>query len=445
MGFQILIIEDDQLLASYLADIVSSYHRPFIAHSLEKAQETLKNIKPDLVFTDLNLSPDIAYEGLQVVELCKDMDIPSVVLTSHAEDEVIREAFIKGCSHYVVKDEFEEEVEKIIKMTLGDPSEKFLNQNLKTSSEDFHTQVKHMLERSSNRDLPILLTGETGVGKTHLAQLIHRYHNETAPFVAKNLTELSSTVIESELFGHKKGAFTGALEDRKGLIEMAAGGTLFLDEIGALPLALQQKLLKVIEEKSFTPVGSNKEMKVDFRLITATCENLQEKIANGEFRVDFYFRIKGIEMTIPTLSQRIEDIDMVIKEFNQNQSRKVFLTDDALTTLKEHSWPGNFRELYGVLKSIYSGPKSMIDADEIGRFLCAPNKNEKDLSEYLTPKISSDILAHGLPEAIKKIEAEMFKKIVSLNGMKPNKICETLQISKSVFYRLQSQWESTHG
>ncbi len=444
MGFQILIVEDDQLLASYLSNIVGKYHRPFVAHTLENAQNILKNIKPDLVFTDLNLSDEHSYEGLEVVSLCKEMAIPSVVLTSHGENEIIREAFVRGCSHYLVKDEFEDEVERIIKTTLGDPSEKFLKDHLKTISTEFHTQVKHLLERSANRELPLLLTGETGVGKTHLASLIHKYNDPSAPFIAKNLTELSSTVIESELFGHKKGAFTGATEDRKGWIEMAQGGTLFLDEIGALPLSIQQKLLKVIEEKSLTPVGASSPIDVDFRLITATCEDLEKKIENGEFRVDFYFRIKGIEMTIPPLRERIGDIDSILSEFNLNQSRKIFLTDEAMTVLREHSWPGNFRELHTVAKNIYSGSKSMIDVPDITPLLYSKPKESTE-QDYLSPKISSDILDQGLPEAIKKIESEIFKKIVALHGMKPNKICETLKISKSVFYRLQSQWEATHG
>lgn len=444
MGFQILIVEDDQLLASYLSEIVGKHHRPFVAHTLKDAQNILKNVKPDLVFTDLNLSDREPHEGLYIVEECKKMGVPSIVLTSHAEEEIIAKAFQKGCSHYLIKDEFEAQVERIIKTTLGDPSEKFLKENLTTTSKDFHSQVRHLLERAENQELPILLTGETGVGKTHLARLIHDYHNENAPFVAKNLTELSTTVIESELFGHKKGAFTGATEDRKGLIELADGGTLFLDEIGALPLAIQQKILKVIEEKSFTPVGSNKEITVDFRLITATCDDLQEKIENGEFRVDFYFRLKGAELTIPPLRARIRDLDTVIASSNAKCSRKLFFTDEALSELREHHWPGNFRELHAVLKNLHSGTQSRIDADLISELLHTKDDQTSE-NGYLGPKLSSDILSEGLPEAIKKIEGEIFRKVIALYGMKPNKICETLKISKSVFYRLQSQWEAQHG
>ena len=413
MGFQILIIEDDQLLAKYLKDIVSKHHRTFVCHDLESAKNAISNINPDLVFTDLNLSNDVPLEGLSIVKICKSQNIPSVVLTSHGEDEVIREAFIRGCSHYLVKDEFENEVERIIKNTLGDPSEKYISDHLKTNSSEFKSQVKFLLERSSNRSLPLLLTGETGVGKTHLAQLIHKYEDSKKPFISKNLTELSETVVESELFGHKKGAFTGATEDRKGWIEQANGGTLFLDEIGALSLNTQQKLLKVLEEKKITPVGSTETINVDFRLITATCENLQEKIENGEFRVDFYFRIKGAELTIPPLRRRIEDLESFISEENKKQKRKIFFTDDAIKGLKEYSWPGNFRELKSILNSIYSGNESLIGMDQV-RPLLRIGKTEVENQELLTPKLNNDILTNGLPDAIKRLETEVFKNLVVL-------------------------------
>ncbi len=444
MGFQILIIEDDKLLAKYLAGIISNQHRTFICHDFESATKAIKNISPDLVFTDLNLSNEIPLEGLKIVERCKTLEIPSVVLTSHGEEEVIREAFIKGCSHYLVKDEFESEVERIIRNTLGDPSEKYINEHVNTSSASFKSQIKFMLERSNNRDLPLLITGETGVGKTHIAKIIHQYANQDRPFIAKSLTELSDTVIESELFGHKKGAFTGATEDRKGWIELASGGTLFLDEIGTLSLSLQQKLLKVLEEKTITPVGSTEEIRVDFRLMSATCENLQEKIENGEFRVDFYFRIKGAELEIPSLRDRKEDIELFIKEMIHQQRRKIFFEDGALNALKNHTWSGNFRELKSLLQAVYSGNQSLITESQI-RELIHPSQKPHVSSTLLTPKLNSDILENGLPEAIKKLEFEVFKKIVDMYGMKPNKICEALKISKSVFYRLQTQWEIMNG
>jgi len=446
MAFQILILEDDKLLADYLSSIVAKFHRPFVCYDLESAKKALKNVNPDLVFTDLNLSKERSFEGLDMVSACKEMNIPSIVLTSHGEEEVIQQAFERGCSHYLVKDEFEAEVERIIKTTLGEPSENFLKENLHTTSKEFKSQAKSLLERSHNRELPILLTGETGVGKTHLAKLIHDYNQANAPFITKNLSELSDNVVESELFGHKKGAFTGALEDRKGWIEQADGGTLFLDEIGSLSPKVQQKLLKVIEEKTLTPVGSTKAIRVNFRLITATCEDLQEKIENGEFRIDFYFRIKGIDVNIPPLRQRVDDIDQALKSINSIQKRKLFFTLEAIALLKDHSWPGNFRELHSLVKTLQSGNESLITPEQI-QTLLTPAKSSKEINqeELLTPKINNDILTHGLPEAIKKLENEAFKKIVALHGMKPNKICDRLKISKSVFYRLQSQLEAIHG
>jgi DNA-binding NtrC family response regulator len=447
VGFQILIIEDDPLLAKYLSEIVSHHHRCFVAHDLQSAQKALETITPDLVFTDLNLSSHSQLEGLEVVSLCKSKNIPAIILTSHGEDKIISEAFMRGCSHYILKDEFETEVEMLIKKMLGAPSENFLKQNFITASSAFKAQIQFILDRS-NDQIPLLFTGETGVGKTHLAQIIHNFNDENRPFIAKNLSELSQQVIESELFGHKKGSFTGAHEDRKGWIEQANGGTLFLDEIGALSLNTQQKLLKVIEEKMITPVGSSEPIKVDFRLMTATCENLQEKIENGEFRIDFYFRIKGLETHIPPLRQRPEDIDYFIKEVNRDKKKKIFLTDEAVTLLKNYPWPGNIRELRSTLNSLHSASSSLITENELLPLMKPLKETQSSAEEsdlLLTPKVNSDILTHGLSEALKKIETEAFHKLVQLYGMKPNKICDTLKISKSVFYRLQSQWETIYG
>ena len=445
MGFQILIVEDDQLIGAYLKEIVSKHHRAFLCRDLQSAKKAISQTRFDLVFTDLNLIPtEESLEGLEVIKYCKEFNIPSVVLTSHGEEAVIQQAFKNGCSHYLVKDEFESELERIIRNTLGDPIEKYIDRYLNTTCSHYRALLKSVLERSQYSNTPILLTGETGVGKTHLAKVIHSFTDQAGPFVSKNLSELSDHVIESELFGHKKGAFTGALEDKKGWIEKANGGTLFLDEIGSLSPKAQVKLLKVLEEKIITPVGSTEEIKVDFKLITATCDDLQSKIQNGEFRVDFYFRIKGIEMPIPALKDRINDLDKVILDYNGNQTRKLFFTEKALNTLKSYDWPGNFRELQSLLTSLSSQRESLITEDIIKK-LTQPKNSDDHSNSFLTPKLSNDILTHGLPEAVRRLEFEAFKKVVSLYGMKPNKICDALKISKSVFYRLQAQLEPNHG
>jgi len=192
--------------------------------------------------------------------------------------------------------------------------------------------------------LPVLLTGSSGTGKEVVAKLIHECSVRSAgPFVSVNCSALSESLVESELFGHVKGSFTGATHDRKGAFESARGGTLFLDEIGDLPLALQPKLLRALENREIRPVGSDRTIATDVRIVAATHKDLNNKIRTGEFRSDLFFRLHVIKMKIPDLKDRMEDFDDILLSFGREM--KVAFSFDAIQELKKHNWPGNIREL----------------------------------------------------------------------------------------------------
>ena len=205
-------------------------------------------------------------------------------------------------------------------------------------------------------DASLLLLGETGVGKEHLSKAIHaESHRSSGPFIAVNMAAIPEQLIESELFGHEQGAFTGAVRSRRGAFEMAHGGTIFLDEIGEMPLQMQSKLLRVLQDFEFTPVGGEKSVWVDVRVIAATNKNLEKEVKKGLFRQDLYYRVGVITLTIPPLRKRKEDIPVManhfLKIYNEKIGREINgLSSDAITALGNYSWPGNIRELMNVIE-----------------------------------------------------------------------------------------------
>lgn len=348
-----------------------------------------------------------------------------VVITNHHSN--IASLFEAGAKHVFCGKNAEKEAKEFINRR---NYEEFFD-SYSTSDSHFHASILRALQGHSSK-VPLLLLGESGVGKTHLAEKIHSFLNPTSPFISKNLCELSSQLIESELFGHVKGAFTGALQDKEGLLSLADGGTLFLDEIGSLPLEIQKKLLKVLEEGTFTPVGSLKERKISFNLITATCDDLKSLIEKGGFREDFYFRLCGEVITIPALRDRPNDIRFLLKSFQKDFSRQLFFSKEILDKVIDMPWKGNIRELYFFYSKLQRGPESYITELPLP---LAPRRQKQEV------KLEDG----GLPELIGKFEDQFFEEAIQKHGNRPNRICQELKISKSVFYRLQEKFNLDRG
>ncbi len=214
--------------------------------------------------------------------------------------------------------------------------------------------MKNLIAMVSQTDSTALILGETGTGKDIVAQAIHKCSNKKGPFITVNCAAIPSELLESELFGHEKGAFTGADKQRKGRFEQSNGGSLFLDEIGDMPLPLQAKLLRAIESKSIQRVGGAQDIKIDLRLICATHRDLEKKVENGEFRADLFFRINVLPINVPSLAERRTDIPSLQKTLLNNlkvdETQKPIFTPDAITALCKHNWPGNVRELKNVIE-----------------------------------------------------------------------------------------------
>ena len=214
--------------------------------------------------------------------------------------------------------------------------------------------MKNLIVMVSQTDSTALILGETGTGKDIVAQAIHKCSNKKGPFITVNCAAIPSELLESELFGHEKGSFTGADKLRKGRFEQSSGGSLFLDEIGDMPLPLQAKLLRAIESKSIQRVGGSQDIKIDLRLICATHRDLEKKVENGEFRADLFFRINVLPINVPSLAERRTDIpslqNSLLKKLKINEPDKPIFTPDAITALCKHNWPGNVRELKNVIE-----------------------------------------------------------------------------------------------
>tara|TARA_R110000868_G_scaffold237486_3_gene492035 strand:- start:3052 stop:4422 length:1371 start_codon:yes stop_codon:yes gene_type:complete len=446
---KILIIEDDAFFRQSLAIELKKYAQVFQVGTLEEAKKAIEVARPQIALIDLNLTEDRqSFEGLEVINLCVAAGIVPVVMTSHDSPQVIQQAFERGCAHYFAKSDVQDNLElhlgRLIRSFDQDDFEQQLKDRFLTSDKFLLSQLAQIKNLGLVDDARLLITGATGVGKTLAAKLAHDLWKPNAPFIHLNLSELPENLIESELFGHKKGSFTGAVSDKKGLMAIADGGTLFLDEIGTIPLKLQKKLLKAIEEKTFTPVGATEAQTSNFRLISATCDDLAGAIERGDFRVDFYFRIKGTEINLSPIKSRRGDIIPLVNFFVSKSAKKIAFSSEAQDLLKQYDWPGNVREIEGFVKEVMASAKGLIQAKDLPKRILgnAVEASPTIDAGLLTQKMRAFIKEHGLPNLVKAIEDEAFALAFDQTGGKVNEITRELQLSKSMYYRIHNDWKS---
>lgn len=443
-NINILVVEDDDFFRQITVAELKQYGRVFEASDLKTASAVLSNHYISLAFLDVDLSGD--QEGLKLIEQCNLRGTTAIMLTSYERSDVVGKAFELGCKHYFTKHEFHQKIHSLVsplfRLIQMGQVESLLEKHYITQDLGIKSQIEYLKGQTLDLSRNIMILGPTGVGKTKLAKLIHEIADADSAFVHCNLSELSENLFESELFGHVKGAFTGALQDKKGLLEKANGGTLFLDEITTLPPHLQHKLLRVIEEKTFSPVGSTKRVSVEFRLISASCEDLSELIEAGKFRLDLYFRLRGLEINIPSLKDRREDIPLLIQYFLSQTPKKIYITPDAMELIKAYSWPGNIRELENLVSNWIKGSCSYIEPHTLPRevrynqSLYKKEDEEKSHQNFLSPKMKQYILDHGHPSFIKELEIEILSMALDKFDGKINEIQRRLKISKSMLYRI---------
>ncbi|MDX8395298.1 MAG: sigma-54 dependent transcriptional regulator [Mariprofundaceae bacterium] len=362
---QALIIDDDQGIRWILAKVLKEEGFDIIeAGSLAEAEAALQQRQPNIVFLDVYL-PD--GNGMKMLK-SGIFEVPVVLLTAETTFDHAAEAYRAGAMEYLPKPFDLNEVRELTRRIKPAESPVVVKKDavVPAAAENSliigrSSAMQHLfrtLGRVATSDLTVLITGESGTGKELVAEELHRRSRRVnAPFVAINTAAIPADLLEAELFGHEKGAFTGADKSRAGRFEQAHGGTMFLDEIGDMPAALQAKLLRVLETGSIQRVGSNKDYTVNIRLLAATHQNLQAKIKKGEFREDLYYRLNVIPVHIPPLRERRDDIPELAEFLLKQASEELDMTmpillDDSIELLKRYDWHGNVRELKNVMRRL---------------------------------------------------------------------------------------------
>jgi two-component system response regulator HydG len=386
---RILVVDDRRALAETLADGLAD--RGYDARAAESGAEALQLLQDeqvDLLVTDLRM-PGV--DGLQLLEQSRRLDPERAVImmTAFGAVDTAIESIRRGAYHYLSKPFKVEELAVFVARALEESRlrralrttlrERFEPAGVVGSSQGLR-DVLERVRRVANADVPVLLLGETGTGKGMIARALHAASRRaTGPFVAVNCAALPETLLESELFGHVKGAFTGADKEKRGLFEEADGGTLLLDEIGELPLLLQGKLLHVLETGTVRPVGATRERKVDVRLLAATHRDLRELVAEGALRQDLYFRLDVVPIELPPLRRRPEDVPALVEHyFAQARERHPSspvqsISPEAMAALRVYTWPGNVRELQHLMERlVLLGNDAAVGLDDLPATVAAP-------------------------------------------------------------------------
>ena len=434
-----LIVDDQQSIRKLCVTIGASLGFSCEeAESAEAALQLLETSAPDIILVDLRMAE---MTGLEFLAAVKKM-LPRTevaIMTGYGSIESAVQAMKLGAYDYITKPFRVEE----LKITLQRMAEKvrlvaeneFLRERFKTETElhgivGSHAKIQdilRMIARLKDTRTPVLITGESGTGKELVARAIH-FHGtfNKRPFVAVDCGSLVPTLIESELFGHEKGAFTGAIRAKDGLFQAANGGTIFLDEIGELPLDMQAKLLRVLQEKEVRPVGSNNRVKVDVRVIAATNRDLEAEYKEGTFRKDLYFRLNVVTVHIPALRERRSDIPMLVHWFLDKYASetKIEVAPEAMNCMLQYDWPGNVRELENcVERAIALGNREIIALQDLPPAI-RPYENQLNLGAVT-------VTATDLEE----IERDTIQRVFDqVNGDK-EMAGKLLGISRATLYR----------
>lgn len=452
MPHTLLIVDDEKHTREGLARVFENDYDVYLAADAEEAFRWLDTEPFDVVLTDLRMA---GKSGMSVID--KALKLPKrpicIMMTAYGNVDIAVEAMKRGAYDFLTKPINIEKLEIIIKRALqshqiaqeNQQLHKRLDEKYKVSGIVGHSQsLLHVIDEVQQvapTKATVLITGETGTGKEMVAQMIHqnspRAHNA---FVAVHCAALPANLLESELFGHEKGAFTGAMEKRIGRFELADGGTLFLDEIGEIEPAIQIKLLRFLEEKTFERVGGAKSISVDVRLVCATNRDLLAMVAEGTFREDLYYRLNVVNVHMPALRDRSEDIpiliDHYVKHFAQENGLKpVRFSPTAMKALKAYNWPGNIRELRNLCESLVVMHRS----GEITEHDLDPKFLGHIPQEHTNHNHKSSHSNHK-PLSFEASEQRLIRDALKKTKGNRTKAAELLKISRRTLHRKLQQW-----
>ncbi len=452
---KVLIVDDDESVRNMLSIVLKRENYSVLtADSGKRAVELLKKNKINLVISDIKM-PEM--DGIELLNIIKEKKekIPVIMITGHASTVDAIEAMKIGAEQYITKPFNIDELKVIIEKAIY--KKKIEEENIELKSRiGAWTEYEHIIGKSkemleifvliesmSENDSTVLITGESGTGKELIAKAIHNKSIRSGgKFISINCSALPETLLESELFGHKKGSFTDAYNDKKGLFEEADGGTLFLDEIGDMSLQMQVKLLRALQEKKIKPIGSNEEISVNNRIISATNKNLKESIEDGTFRSDLYYRLNVIPINLPPLRERKEDIVLLLNHFiefyNKKFSKKIKgIEKSALLFFENYSWPGNIRELGNFIERAITLEKSdYITIESVPVEETYKIDKENDVNGILDKLlIDGKFDFNGYIDNLSK---ELLLKALSLNEFNLKKTADMLMLSyRSLRYLIE--------
>ncbi len=402
-GYKVLIVDDDRAIGEVLAEYMHKKGLTvFTETDPRKVMTKVETVLPDIVFLDVRM-PHI--DGMTLLrQLKNEKNIYTVMMTAFATMENIIEAFREGVDDYLLKPFKLSDIDIILNRAFNIINLRNAYNSLKEEIQTIHeeqiiTQNKRLLKiledakRVAPLDVTVIIYGESGTGKDLLAKYIHHHsRRKDGPFIPVNLGAIPHELAESELFGHERGAFTGAVEEKMGLFRSAEKGTIFLDEIGEASPGLQVKLLRVIETRRILPVGSGKELPVDVRIIAATNRNLEEEVKTGNFREDLFFRLNTVPFYLPPLRERLEDIPLLVEYFIKKAAvthgvPEKKISKQALSKLMSYNWPGNIRELrYIIERAVILSKRETITEEDI-ELHPIEKKEKKQSNEELKPLV----------------------------------------------------------
>ncbi len=440
MSEKILIVDDEKPIRDSLKMILEDEgYKTDIAADGEEALNKIKEDNFDVVITDIKM-PKL--DGIQLLENASKISPESffIIMTAYASVKTAIDALRNGAYDYLIKPvEFDDliiRVKRLLEHKKIANENKILRQrvssdigfvNIIGNSEPMK-KVFEVINQVAPTNSNVLIMGKSGTGKEMVAKAIHQNSKRRDKiFLPINCGAISENLIESELFGHKKGSFTGATEDKVGLFKVADGGTLFLDEIGELPLNLQVKLLRAIEDKEFFPVGATKPVSTDARIIAATNQDLFEKTKTGEFREDLYYRLNVVEIKLPTLNERRDDIPLLVNhfidKFCKEMGKKIIGVDnETMKILLSHEWRGGVRELENVIeRAVIFANKEII--------------TKNNLADYLNIVSNDSAYGDSLKDALKNFERDHIMKIIKKFNYNKDEAAKALEIGLSSLYR----------
>ena len=449
----VLIVDDDSVTGSLLCEVFEK--QGFSAQyeqSRESALSSIGRSKPDVVISDLRMSSDT--EGLDLLNELRQRvpDVPVILMTAFGSMDTAIKAVRQGASDYISKPFLRDDVVSAVRRALASSkginppsvSDESNSQDLQPTLIGRHEamlQIYKTIGLAADATAPVLITGESGTGKELIARATHfQGKRQASPFVAVNCGALTETLLESELFGHVKGAFTGAISNKRGIFEQAKDGTVFLDEISETSINLQVKLLRVLQEKEIIPVGGENAIPIHARVVAATNGEIEQLCIAGLFRRDLYYRLNVINIHLPPLRERSEDIPLLVKHLVRKHvglgNTVPRIEEDVLKTLTSYSWPGNVRELENVIERAIAFDRDgriSIEDLPINRL-----KSTGELESRITS--SPGLTKNSRVPTLYEVEKEHLIRVLDLTGGNKKKAAELLGINRRTLYRMAERF-----